>query len=437
MILPTPRAIVLLAGVAAVGFFGFISSSALDAMLVLDVCLLGALWIDATMAVDPGTIEVARDGPNSFSEGRPAEFTYRWRNPGKAMARLIVREIRPAILGGVLPPRKLHLKPTGELTDRQVARPARRGREKGGWFAVRSVGPLGLGQRQADVSAPWDVTVYPSLPVSRVRASIAEAAHQPEAGLGRVRRIGEGSLFESLRGWVPGDDTRHIDWKATARRNRVIVREYEEERRQRILLVLDVGRLMAAEVAGRPRIEPVVSAALWLALAAYHHDDNIGIMAVGDKIEAYVPPQRGKRGLRHVLDVLAAVEPKLVEPDYPHAFQYLAVRNRRRALTVFFTDVIDRLASEALVARAASLRPRHLPLVVTFKNPELEDIANGRAATVADAYRKAAAEELVGARLNALNEMRRTGALVLDVHPARAGPAIVKKYLELKRRFRL
>jgi uncharacterized protein (DUF58 family) len=425
----------LLACVASLGLLGFITAWALDMMLMLDVFLIGALWFDAAVAADPRRIQVAREGPNSFSEGRQAEFTYRWRNPGMRVARLIVREIRPAVLGGALAPRTLHLGRRGEeLAETQIARPAHRGREKAGWFAVRSVGPLGLGQRQASLAAAWDVTVYPGLPASRMRASIAEAARQPEAGLGRGRRLGEGSQFESLRDWVPGDDTRHIDWKASARRNKVIVREYEEERRQQVLLVLDAGRLMAAEVAGQSRIEPVVAAALWLALAAHHHDDNVGVMVIGDEIKHYVPPQRGKRGLRQVLDVLATVDPALVEPDYPAAFQYLAVRNRKRALTVFFTDVIDRLASEALVARVASLRPRHLPLVVTFKNPELEDIANGRPATVADAYRKAAAEELVGARVNALNEMRRTGALVLDVYPERAGPAVVQKYLELKRR---
>ncbi len=437
MILPTPRALTLLASVAALGFLGFVTSLALDLILLADICLLGTLWLDAVMAEDPKAIRVTREGPSSFSQGRPAEFTIRWRNSGRRVARLIVRETRPTLLGAGLPPRRVRLGPGNELAERQTARPVLRGRERAGWFAVRSVGPIGLGQRQGRLEAPWDVTVYPSLPTPHARASIAEAAHRPEVGSGRTRRLGEGSQFESLRGWVPGDETRHIDWKATARRQRLIVREYEEERRQQIMLVLDAGRLMAAEVAGQPRIEPVVSAALWLALAAYHHDDNIGMMVVGRDVQHYVPPQRGKRGLRLVLDVLAAVQPAMVEPDYPSAFRYLAVRNRKRALTVFFTDVIDRLASETLVARVASLRPRHLPLVVTFKNPELEEIANGRPATTAGAFRKAAAEELVGARATALNEMRRTGVLVLDVHPAHAGPAVVRKYLELKRRSRL
>jgi uncharacterized protein (DUF58 family) len=200
------------------------------------------------------------------------------------------------------------------------------------------------------------------------------------------------------------------------------------------MLVIDAGRLLTAEIGGEARIEYVVRAALWLAFAANYHDDDVGVMVFADSVRRYVPPQRGRRGLRQVLDALAATEASLVEPDYPAAFRYLAVRNRKRALTVFFTDVIDELASEALVANVASLRPRHLPLVVTLRNPDLDRAATVRPDSVHDAYRKAAAEELLRARNDALAVMRGRGALVLDVAPDRASWAVVDRYLELKRR---
>jgi len=131
------------------------------------------------------------------------------------------------------------------------------------------------------------------------------------------------------------------------------------------------------------------------------------------------------------------LEPHLVEPDYPGAFRYLALRNRKRALTVVFTDIIDRLASQALVANVAALRPRHLPLAVTLRNPELDAIAALRPIVVRDAYRKAAAEELLRARDEALAVMRRGGVVVLDVVPERAAEAVVTQYLALKRGGRL
>jgi uncharacterized protein (DUF58 family) len=141
--------------------------------------------------------------------------------------------------------------------------------------------------------------------------------------------------------------------------------------------------------------------------------------------------------LKRVLDVLTVVSPSLVEPDYPGAFRYLAARNRKRALTVVFTDLIDRFASEALVANIATLRPRHLPLAVTLRNPALDAAATRRPGEARDAFRRAAAEELLHAREEALGHMRRAGVVVLDVPPERAARAVVQEYLELKRRGRL
>jgi uncharacterized protein (DUF58 family) len=291
--------------------------------------------------------------------------------------------------------------------------------------------------RRSTQALPWEVRVYPALTTLRRRAAVAQALRRREQGRQPLRRLGEGRLFESLRDFVPGDDPRHIDWKATARRRKVITRQFEAERRQHVLLVLDAGRLLTADVAGTARMDYVVQAALELAYAAAQHDDNVGVMVFADGVRHFVAPQRGRRGLKQVLDVLAEVTPTLVEPDYPGAFRYLAARNRKRALTVVFTDVIDRFASEALVANLATLRPRHLPLAVTLRNPELDAIATQRPAEVRDAWRKAAAEELLRAREEALSHMRRAGVLVLDVPPARAAEAVVDTYLELKRRGRL
>ena len=437
MIVPTRRAVLLLACLAPVGLLGYVTPLALDVLVVLNVGLLVLIVVDGRMAVAPARLDVVREGAESFTVGRTTECTYQWCNPGTRRARLVVRETRPEIIGGVLPRRGLAVPAGGTARDALPVIARQRGRETGGWLAVRSRGPLGLAQRQGRIDLPWSVTVYPSLPASRLKASIAEAVRRRESGLATLRRPGEGRLFESLREWVPGDDTRHIDWKATARRRKVIARQFEEERRQQVMLVLDAGRLLTAEVSGEARMEYVIRAALWLAFAANYHDDNVGLMVFADTVQHYVAPQRGRRGLRQVLDVLATTQPALVEPDYPAAFRYLAVRNRKRALTVFFTDVIDRFASEALVSHVGSLRPRHLPLVVTLRNPDLDRAAARRPVDVGGAYRKAAAEELLAARGDALAEMRRGGAVVLDVPPGSASQAVVEQYLELKRRGRL
>lgn len=429
MTLPTTRALALAGALSAVATLGYVTSWALDGVLLVDLTLVALIVLDGWLAPRVG---VRREAPAALSVGRPSVITYHWTNPTRRRARLRVRELRPEILGGLLPARPVAVPPGGYAEALDVLA-TRRGRESSGGLHIESVGPLGLGRARSVVPLRWDVIVFPTLAPVRMRASVA-AARRREAGLSGVRRLGEGRVFESLREWVPGDDTRTIDWKATARRRRLITRQYEAERRQHVLLIIDAGRLMTAELSGTARLEHVVQAALELAYAAVQHDDDVGVMAFADGVLHFVAPLRGRSALRRVAEVLAVLQPRLVEPDYPGAFRYLAVRNRKRALTVLFTDVIDRHASETLVAHVASLRPRHLPLAVTLRNPELDRVATARPTVAADAFRKAAAEELLRAREEAVGRMRRAGVLVLDVAPERAAVSVVDQYQDLKRR---
>jgi uncharacterized protein (DUF58 family) len=278
------------------------------------------------------------------------------------------------------------------------------------------------------------VLVFPDLAATVSRALPTQTQRRREVGLRNVRRLGEGRVFESLREWVPGDDTRSIDWKATAKRGKPMSRQYEDERRQQVLIVIDAGRMLTAEIQGRARLEFVVDAALQLANSAVEHDDNVGLMVFAAQVQHYVAPARGRRAMQRIVEALATTRGELLEPNYPAAFAYLAARNRKRALTVLFTDVIDRTASDALVAQAGSLRPRHVPLAVALRNPELEELASTRPATVASAFERAAAEELLQAREEALSDMRRRGVLILDVPPGGAAKAVVDQYNLLKRR---
>jgi uncharacterized protein (DUF58 family) len=391
--------------------------------------------LDVLRTPAPRTLDVTREAPAAFGVGRAAIVRYRWRHRARRRLVLEVRERLPEPLGGAdTPTRRLAVPPGEGLDERLELVPVRRGAGAGGDLAVRILGPLRLAWRQETVRLPWSATVYPSVPEAPLRALPLQVMRRREAGLRTIRRPGEGRLFEGLREWVPGDEPRIIDWKATARRGKPIARQYEDERRQQVLIVIDAGRLLTAETDGVPRLESVVSAALQLARAAVEHDDNVGLMVFADTIQRYVAPARGRRALRAVLDGLAHAEGRLVESDYPAAFRFLAAHNRKRALTVLFTDVIDRTASEALVAHAATLRPRHLPLAVTLRDPALEAVAATRPDASEGAFERAAAEELLGAREAALAEMRGRGVMVLDVAPAGAGEAVVARYHQLKRR---
>ena len=436
MILPSRRWYLVAAGLSLLAPLALLRPELAALLLLADLLWVSAFLLDVWRigGLDLARFPVTRDPPAAFSVGRPLPVSYRWSNPTSRLLRLLVREAIPAPLEPAGTHERELAVPVAGLREDVTYLPKRRGKATGGRLFLRVLGPLGLAWRQGRRELPWQATVYPSLRAAALRALPAQAQRRREAGFRTLRRIGEGRSFESLREWVPGEETRSIDWKATARRGKLIARQYEDERRQHVMLVLDAGRLLTADSDGKARLEAAIDAALELAHSAVRHDDNVGLMVFADQVLHFVPPGRGRRALRLVLDALAGVEGRLVEPNYPAAFGYLAARSRKRALTVLFTDVIDRTASEAFVAQAGSLRPRHLPLAVTLRDPALERLSVARPTTEEAAYERAAAEELLEAREAALAELRARGVLVLDVLPEGAARAVVKQYERLKRR---
>ncbi len=398
---------------------------------------MAALIVDAVRSGDVrlASFPVEREAPPAFSVGRALPVHYHWANP---VPRPLIIEVREELPRQFSPDddraRTLSLGALGTCRESRTLLAMKRGRDVAGSLVLRVAGPWKLAWRQGTRPLPWTVTVYPNLRNAALRALPTQAQRRREAGFRNLRRLGEGRSFESLREWTAGDDSRAIDWKATARRGHLMTRQYEDERRQQVMMLIDAGRMLTADVGGRPRLEAAIDAALELAHSAVRHDDDVGLLVFADEILKYVPPARGRRALRQVLDGLSTIEGRVVEPHYPAAFAFLASKSRRRALSVLFTDVIDRTASDVLVSHAGSLRPRHLPVAVTIRDPGLERLATARPAGEKEAFERAAAEELLEARDGALADLRSRGIIVLDTSPERAAEEVVAQYERLKRR---
>jgi uncharacterized protein (DUF58 family) len=437
MIVPTRRWLLVAALLSLTALAGQFTGAGGTILLVVDLLWIVALLIDAWRSWDLSiaALEVTRQAPPAFSAGREAQVRYRWGNPLARRLTLDVREEFPGELAtATAETRSLSIPAGGSAFEEITVRAVRRGRAVGGRLHLRIPGPWGLAARHARRELPWKATVFPDLTPAAIRALPTQAQRRREVGLRNVRRLGEGRVFESLREWVPGDDTRTIDWKATAKRGKAMARQYEDERRQQVLIVIDAGRMLTAEIEGKARLEFVIDAALQLAHSAIEHDDNVGLLVFADEVQHFIAPGRGRAALRRILEALATTSGRLVEPNYPAAFAYLAAHNRKRALTVLFTDVIDRTASDAMLGHIGTLRPRHVPLAVALRNPELDLLATLRPRSTEAAFERAAAEELLQAREAALTDMRSRGVLILDVPPSGAAVAVVEQYTKLKRR---
>lgn len=436
MMLPSRRWFVGAVMLGLLHPLALLNSGVTSWLFLADLLWVVAWLIDAwrITPIDLANFPVSREPPPAFSLGRPLPVRYHWENPLPRSLSLEVRETIAALVDCPGSERHLLLPPGGKLSEELLCQPHRRGKAETGRMTLRVMGPWGLAVRQGDRQLPWSLTVYPSLRTAAMQALQTPAQRRREAGFRNLRQLGAGRVFESLREWVPGDETRIIDWKATARRGKTMARQYEDERRQQMLIAIDAGRMLTAETDGIARLESAVQAALELTHAAVSHDDDVGLVTFADEIIDYLPPTRGRRGLRQVLDVLAGLSGRMVEPDYPAVFAQIRARTRKRTFTVLFTDVIDRTASEAFLSYAATLRPRHLPLAVTLREPALEQLTTTVPRDYEIAFQRAAAEELLQARGQALHELRSAGVLVLDVPPQDAARAVVNQYEMLKLR---
>jgi uncharacterized protein (DUF58 family) len=367
------------------------------------------------------------------SLGAEAEVAVTVHNGARRPVRLRLTDDLPPILsrmdGDV---RELVVRPNESARAVYRFHADRRGDAVFGDVHLRVMGPLGLAWRQRRIRREDPVRVQPGVAELRRYRLLGINNRLREAGFRAVRQRGEGGSFESLREYVRGDDPRTMDWKASARRGAMIVRQFQVERRQNVMLAIDAGRLMTQQIGGQERLDYALTAALLLADVAALHGDLVGLLVFSDRVTHYLPPSRAS--LSRMADALGDVHARMVEPNYPAAFTYLAHQLRRRSLLVMFTDIIDARASSALVSHLGRAAERHLPIAVAIRNPELEAAAALPAHDEADVFRRAAAEELLQARAAALAAMQRSGVLVADTRPTDAVPSAVNRYLDVKRR---
>ena len=215
-------------------------------------------------------------------------------------------------------------------------------------------------------------------------------------------------------------------------KRKLISRQYQLERNQTVVLALDCGRLMTARVDGLPLFDHALNSALMMAHVAAKTGDQVGLFTFSDRVHSYAAPTAGPQMSRRLVQTTFAVHPELTESNFQHAFLRVGTQLRKRSLLVVFTQVIDDTASAELLRTIRSLGPRHLPLCVLFRDPDLERAAHPKKDRAPDLYQAAAAAELLAWRDRLLRDLKKAGALVLDVSPRDLTPQLINRYLDVK-----
>lgn len=431
----TTRFFLLLAAGLVLLSLGWFSRDALYLTVVFDLALFVAAAIDYLRSERASAFRVEREMEVRFAMGAENEVTVRIANRARRKISFIVKDEYPPEIE-LLTPREAQLTvPPGRSRAWSYALlPTSRGKYAFGNTQLRYRTRLGLLWKQFSYPTGVDVKVYPDIREARKHEIYAHRNRRPEPGLRRMRVRGQGREFESLREFVMGDEIRHISWPATARRGKLITRQYTIERSQNIVVLLDTGRLMTARIGKLTKLDHAVNATLSIAYVAAAGGDNVGLVAFSRRVVSYLPPRRGHDQINRLMEALYSLEPQMIEPSYKRAFNFFSANWHRRSLVVILTDLVDREASAELLANTSQLMPRHLPLIITIGDTDLRELVRAKPASSGDVYRQAVAEEILRQREEALMRIRHAGGLALDVPAGRLSLELVNRYLEVKER---
>ena len=312
--------------------------------------------------------------------------------------------------------------------------PLERGTTALGDLYVSGENPIGLLRRRWRVDGKAQAHVFPDLSEVERYGQLARRHRLVEAGFRKLRLRGGVGEFDSLREWQPGDEFRSIDWKATARRNKLMVVQYDVERSQTVMLVLDSGRLMMPRIGEQRKFDYAVTAALSVAFIASMADDKVGLMAFAGALREHVAPRSGSRHVAGLVQRIYDLQPRFEESDYAGAFTHLRQRQPKRSLVVFFTDMFDPVASANVLSNVAVLVPRHLVICVLMNDEAIEHALSDEPRTALDAYRASVAASLAAERRKAVAVLQQRGIGVIDVPAAKLTVSLINAYIDVKAR---
>jgi uncharacterized protein (DUF58 family) len=430
----TPRFLWALAAIALL----LAISPGVAAFIPLAISLAAALVIatvaDAIIGPPRSALRVTRTPPAHFALGVRAGISYAIENRSNRVVRIGIIET---------PAHTLRFETDELIADvpRQsrtaIARPVTptsRGADELRTLYVWYENPLGLIRRRLRIPAPQAIRVFPDLAAVERYGKLHLRNRMIEAGLRRMKLRGAGTEFESLREWSDGDAFRSIDWKATARRGKLMVAQHEVERSQNVMLLLDCGRLMTPRIDTHRKLDYAVTAALSLATIAGLASDRVGLVAFAHDILTASAPRSTRSSIARLADTLYGLEPRFEESNYTRAFAYLRHHLHKRSLIVFLTDVIDPLAQATVMAEVGSLARRHLLICVFMNDAAVSAALSQQPQSISDAYRANVALGLANERRLAKTMLERAGVIVIDVPAKKLTTALIDEYLRVKRR---
>ena len=430
MIRPTTRTLLLAAAGIPLATLPLIITPALWAVWFLSVMLLGVLIAFDTLWMLRGRdLDLSVTTPEILYVGREDTVQVGVQSTG--------REVPPIAwlleLGGVLTGR-VEEHTHGAETWTAPLRPTRRGEAEVRAVWARWQGPLGLAERTRRIALDRAIPVIPDIRSVREEALRFFTRRDFLVGKRVQRYLGEGSEFESLKEYQPGYDPRNLDWKATARHRKLLVREFQAERNHPVLIAIDSGHLMREPIDGIPKLDHAINAALLLSFVALKSGDRVGLLGFDERVREFIPPRRGMGNFHRIQERCARIDYSDRETNFTLSIAELTQRVRRRSLVVLFTDFVDSITAELMRENIRRIGTRHLLLFVGLRDSGLVDIRDAKPRNALSVHRSVVADDLLRERAAVFRELHRLGVQCLDVTPRDLSNALIARYLRIRQR---
>lgn len=328
----------------------------------------------------------------------------------------------------------LNLQPFEQRKLRYSLRPVKRGEYSFGAMRVFVQSPLGLIVRRFSFSIDTMVPVYPSYLQMRHYELLAIHNRLTRTGIKKIRKIGQNREFELIKDYVSGDDIRTINWKATARRSRLMVNQYQDERSQQVFSLIDKGRLMQMPFQGMSLLDYAINATLVISNIAIRKFDKAGLITFQDTIGATLPAGNRNNQMTLIQEILYHQKTAYRESDFSRLFSHVRTKINQRSLLLLFTNFESVSSLRRQLPYLQSMAQRHLLVVIFFENTEIKSLLESPAHDLRTVYHKAIAEKLNFEKRLVVKELRKYGIHALLTPPDRLTVNTINKYLELKAR---
>ncbi|SEA14213.1 DUF58 domain-containing protein [Microbulbifer marinus] len=401
--------------------------------------LLAAALLDFLTGRRVQGLQGERQLPGNLALGVENRARLTLRNSGPRALALTVSDSLPAQLSAEQLPRRAQLDPGQQVTIDYPLVPHHRGRADFGPIEVLADSPWRLWQTRVRLGQPQSVKVYPNfLGISSLQSLSTEQSLR-FLGLHQQQRRGEGMDFRQLREYRQGDSQRQVDWRASARLRKLISREYQDERDQEIVYMLDCGRRMRAKDGELSHFDHALNALLLSAYVAIKQGDAVGLHAFaadGMSSGGQLPPVKGKGGINLLLNHVYDLHSGTANADFSGAAQQLLAKHPRRALVILVTNLRDE-DSDELLAAVQLLSRRHLVMVASLRETAVDQLLHKPVESFADAIDAASARDFLQRRARLLQQLRARNVLVVDSAPDQLHMALVETYWQLKRSGRI